>query len=245
MSVLGVTDWYTQALAVGKDPGEQDLVLDSYPLAFLEAVAKRFGACFYNTALIRNNSFEDEDYSITKGTMLPFRPMSSSQAETRAVPRWGLQEEDLPSPKAAWKIQVNGSIVISSAEILAASASSCTSAMVSTVSVPKVKARAEIYLTSPEEKSFRKNSIFEGDRLQTMDVQTWADTWRLDTVNYAVGPSTSRVPFGDRNRIVRGVLLKEVTGRDPGVLFKVGVFPTSAHDNVAVPQTKDVNWTVL
>jgi len=171
--------------------------------------------------------------------------MGSSQAETRAIPRWGLREEDLPSANTAWKIQANGSVVISSAEVLATSAFANTPAMAPADSIPKVKAHAEIYLAYPEEKSFRKDSIIQGDRLQTMDLQTWTDTWRPDTVNYAVGLTISRVPFGNRSRIVRGVLLKGVPGRDPGVLVKVGVFSTSAHSNVAIPPTKEVKWTVL
>jgi hypothetical protein len=76
-------------------------------------------------------------------------------------------------------------------------------------------------------------------------IQTWADTLRPTTANFAVALTLSRAPFGNRTRILRGVLLKAVPGLSKGALVKAGVFTASAHSNVAMLESRAVKWTVL
>jgi hypothetical protein len=79
------------------------MALDIYPFAFLQAVARTFGACFSNSALIQDCRLDSKQLSESKGTLLPFRALSTFETETMAISRWGFEEEDCPSIGAAGK----------------------------------------------------------------------------------------------------------------------------------------------
>jgi hypothetical protein len=237
MSVLGVTDWYTRATREGKN---RNMVLGTYPLEFLRAAANRIGASFFNAVIVRSSSTDEllQKPSI-RGSLLPFRPMERSGAEARFISKWGFEEEDHPSVKS-WVIQADGSVRVSSAGILASSTNE---------SKPAIPL-CEICLAYPLDMRFKAKRPLQNDRLQIVDIQEWSNTWLPISNNYAVALTRSRVP--NRNGYcIRGILLKQVVGPDPGVLVKVGVFTTTSlysrgHPSSATePDPEPVDWTVL
>ena len=119
MSALGVTDWYGTTKADG-----QDLVLGTYPLAFVREAAATLGATFYISLAY--------DYEIPsgyqalkgrfRGSMLPF---AHDTAQTRTVSRHigvphniQYEAEDHPAV-SSWRVNLDGSVTIRRVGILA------------------------------------------------------------------------------------------------------------------------------
>ena len=127
MSALGATDWYDTAEAAGKD-----LVFSSYPLAFVRETASKLGATFYLSMAYDQEipSFLQSFRGEYRGSMLPF---GFDNAETRVVSRHfgvsGLSSDviyEVENHRAvySWEINLDGSVSISHAGILASSKSS-------------------------------------------------------------------------------------------------------------------------
>ena len=57
MSVVGPTDWFTDALKIDKlAEVSKGLVLGLYPPLFLQEIAQKFGGCFYSCIIIEKTA---------------------------------------------------------------------------------------------------------------------------------------------------------------------------------------------
>jgi hypothetical protein len=84
MSVVGATDWYASHVEKYRTaPNEIELVLDTYPVAFLNEAARKTGAAFYATVSsdlrhlkdvidIEGDQWKLRDSSEGAGSLLPF-----------------------------------------------------------------------------------------------------------------------------------------------------------------------------
>ncbi|KAI0192386.1 hypothetical protein EV127DRAFT_314235, partial [Xylaria flabelliformis] len=121
MSAINVTDWYTEYLnRHGEPPPDKDLILGSYPLAFLDEAAAKLGSYFFSTIKPDILTLEPED---VHGSLLPFGPPGWSSSSGLGLGHdWYGDTTDHPS-LAAWKIGVDGSVLLNEAAVLLSSAS--------------------------------------------------------------------------------------------------------------------------
>ncbi|KAI0190576.1 hypothetical protein F4808DRAFT_465638 [Astrocystis sublimbata] len=121
MSAINVTDWYTEYLnRHGEPPPDKDLVLGSYPLAFVNEAAAKLGSNFFSTYKADVLTLEPED---VHGSLLPFGPPGWSPSSGLGLDYdWYGDTTDHPS-LASWKIGVDGSVVLNEAAVLLSSAS--------------------------------------------------------------------------------------------------------------------------
>lgn len=106
MSVVGCTDWFLDDIS--DEPGNRELVLGRYPLAFVEEVRRKTGAAFFATVDHSPIAFTE------KGSLLPF----SAERQDGAMNVRGLLPynhmatvEDHPSV-ATWVIEVSGVVFL-------------------------------------------------------------------------------------------------------------------------------------
>ena len=118
MSVLGVTDWYEEYVGShGSPPPDTDLVLGTYPLAFVREAAQKMSSLFYMAFKPMARLVPVDQVS---GSMLPFGYIGDEQVtlETGALEQEVYQDiVDHPSV-SQWEIQSDGSVEISEAGIL-------------------------------------------------------------------------------------------------------------------------------
>lgn len=109
MSVIGATEWYdAQIKAPGETPGEGDIVLGKYPLAFVREAAAKIGPLFHGTCPL-------DCIESSIGAMLPFFEGDDNSATfpfQYTYPRKDASHD-------AWQITSNGAVVIKSAVIIA------------------------------------------------------------------------------------------------------------------------------
>ena len=125
MSVMDVTDWFTEHLhRHGTRPDEGNLVLDAYPLQFVNEAARKIGAIFYDSlGALRPGGVESQDY----GSMLPFsKPRSGNITINSLKVNPGFRRDcydDVTDHEAVsrWEILESGSVIIREAGILSSS----------------------------------------------------------------------------------------------------------------------------
>jgi hypothetical protein len=125
MSVLGVTQWYKNALAT-KDPMlsleelERDLVLDKYPLDFVNELAAAIPADMFsalqklNIDTARGGSIQD---IAQEGTMLPFSRTHAYYEDADNFRVGGFPSVTHDSV-ARWRVQRDGSVLIPQACVI-------------------------------------------------------------------------------------------------------------------------------
>ncbi|KAL8785649.1 MAG: hypothetical protein Q9195_008546 [Heterodermia aff. obscurata] len=218
MSAIGVTDWYDSARA-----GVKDLVLNSYPLAFVREAASKLGATFYYSVAWDHKI--PRRYQVFRGkycgSMLPF---SFDNAETRVVSRhFGVSSvpnniiyeiDDHPAA-SSWRINVDGSVSIISAGILASSniSTGMNLKMCITIMSPK---------SEPQICSF----------------QEWVSRLPKNRVVYAVSL------LRDAN-FQHGIILQSVSKKTVFLLesvVRIDIFHTRTMD---FPKTSFVNWLAI
>jgi hypothetical protein len=122
MSTLGVTDWYSSELKrKSKEP--QPLVLETYPLAFVQEAARKLGAVFYDFPSARARKVPGE-WNARKppvvGSMLPLMADKGLYSGYAGAPEHSkLNPTDHPSVQT-WTIKVDGSLRIRRAGIVTA-----------------------------------------------------------------------------------------------------------------------------
>lgn len=116
MSALGITDWYKS-----KTKTDTDLVLNTYPLAFVKEAASKLGASFYESVIQRQKTpkwYERFNHAY-KGSMMPFSATNGWHSRINAMPiHYRYRPEDHPAVKT-WTIKQDGCVVIKRAGIVA------------------------------------------------------------------------------------------------------------------------------
>ncbi|RDW56414.1 hypothetical protein BP6252_14159 [Coleophoma cylindrospora] len=123
MSAMGVTDWYVDHLQrYGEAPPDRDLVLGSYPLAFVNEAVSKIGSEFFSSYGLDVLKLPAED---VRGSLLPFGPPGYHLLSGSGLhPDWYGDTVDHPSLKT-WTINVDGSVSIPKATVLLDSEKDC------------------------------------------------------------------------------------------------------------------------
>lgn len=225
MSVLGSTDWYGSRVSATEDIKRKDLatlhfVYQRYPTEFLQEVRSNFGGLFFfvsECVAPRINSFRFSWWPwkrrITgtqqKSTMLPFTE-DMRYSHTRIVPTGTIHNIDHPTLET-WSINVDGSVSIFKAGVVAAS-SSCDRQRDCAVVMPM----ATIWASIPSQK---QNPPFEGK----VSLTNWLDSFRPSAEKYAVVLFKQFV-FPHETWSYRGVLLERVYRQETREFINFGIF---------------------
>lgn len=120
MSAMGITGWYKEYLEEHKEPPpDEDLVLDAYPLAFINEVVSEIGSEFFTNFNPDIMRLEDHD---VRGSLLPFGSPGHHLISGSGL---GVSQSfyddttDEPSLKT-WSIKITGSVHIRKASVLRA-----------------------------------------------------------------------------------------------------------------------------
>lgn len=118
MSAMGITGWYKEYLEEHKEPPpDEDLVLDAYPLSFVNEVVSIIGSEFFTNYDADAMRLEGHDI---QGSLLPF---GSPGVNLTSGSGLGVSQSfyddtfDHPSLKT-WSIQINGSVNIREASVM-------------------------------------------------------------------------------------------------------------------------------
>lgn len=118
MSALGVTEWYTNG-----GQSAQQLVFDDYPLAFLQEAASKIGSPFFDTYPRADKMAVVPGVTgpkglMANGSMLPVNPRSMKYTRTNMFDDFTAERCDHESV-ASWTLNVDGSVRITAAVIVA------------------------------------------------------------------------------------------------------------------------------
>lgn len=123
MSALGVTEWYTSKPTKKTD---NNLVLNTYPLAFVKEAASKLGASFYESVAMPQKIPERHKLlnSSQRGSMLPFSATIGWYSRISAMPiHQRNNAQDHPAVRT-WTINQSGSVDIKQAGIVASTETS-------------------------------------------------------------------------------------------------------------------------
>lgn len=126
MSAMGITDWYDAYFKRhGRPPPDEDLVLDSYPLAFIKEVILKIGSEFYTNFNPNVMNLADQEL---RGTLLPFgRPGFPVTSGSGLGVGQSLYEDTTDHPSLrTWSVNIDGSVSIPEACVLSPTASNST-----------------------------------------------------------------------------------------------------------------------
>jgi hypothetical protein len=120
MSSLGITEWFNSKPQVG----DNDLVLDMYPLEFLREAHSKIGPDFYLASSESPSPWAIFDpFKQRSGTMLPFGRARDSRYRMKSLTRRGTlpcgNADDFHPSVPSWQIQRDGGVRIHQAAILA------------------------------------------------------------------------------------------------------------------------------
>lgn len=118
MSAIGATDWYTNA-----QQSFQNLVFDEYPLEFLQEAARKIGSSFFDTypradKMVVIPGVTGPGGLTASASMLPISPSSRKFLRTNLFDDFSAERCDHESV-AGWVLNVDGSVRISAAAIMA------------------------------------------------------------------------------------------------------------------------------
>ena len=214
MSALGVTEWYTPN---STNKTGSDLVLNTYPLAFVKEAALKLGASFYESTSRQREIPERHDLfnSSQRGSMMPFSVPDGWYSRVETVPlKQRNNAQDHPAVKT-WTIKQNGSVDIKQAGIVASTETSYS------------------YDESPMIIGIKKRGR---SLLHMCPFSDWAKTLPVGSCAYAV--SLLRDWHAQDGLILQGPRKKWfLTQR----LVKVGAFHLPRSD---MPPTSAVDWVV-
>jgi hypothetical protein len=121
MSAMGAMDWHNEYLdRTGKAPPEDNLVLDTFPLAFVREAERKIGGPFFyvnRSAPMKMSRFPGLLTRQSIGSMLPFSGSLNRGSITAMTSRTGVDEDH--DSVSSWTIQTNGCVHIRRAGILA------------------------------------------------------------------------------------------------------------------------------
>ena len=239
MSVLGATQWYD------KQETETSLVLDRYPLAFVNEVRRNFGSAdFFKVQFLHFTAvnivlqcLRDPRYQPRAiGSLLPFGTSHFVAIESTFEPpnRWSHASLD------SWEIRLDGSVHILATSILASSKGKSRPEEAS-----KIPIRAfiwDLHSTSARDVS-HDGDVYQGiPDVEEVDLVTWVS--QRNYVCYAICVVLERCDHNSTLWMSKGVLLREIRS---GLLVKTGCFVIDHWESrqEIFPDSKDVNWVVL
>jgi len=223
MSAVGATDWFVEYVKVhGTSPPENNLVMGTYPLPFVEEASKKMGAIFYSTLREPPGLLSLLFIAWCRqylGSMLPFTiPFFQPSMRTFLSSRIG--NVDFPEIQT-WTITETGSVKISYAAVVGAE--------------PRLGRR---------DANFRAVIIdyHKGkDRYREVNLQAWMREQSRLYSWYAIALTRRRAQ-------ITGLVLKSVPlcGYKTTYLVKVAAFKTSDYYGpIPKVNSETVNWVVL
>jgi hypothetical protein len=226
MSIVGATNWYHSHIMKHKEaPSEREMVLNSYPAAFLNEAAQLTGARFFASVAsdlanlngvvdIEEGAWIPTETSTAIGSLLPF----TLGHTTLLTPEHdNLDTEDHPST-LTWTVLPDGKVNLTLVGLL-----SSTDNAYGRPELPASVLVPGIFTTTP------------GGEINLHD---WTRTFRVapSAYNHAV------CVYQQSRKVLWGVLLKEIGAAKR--LVKVGTFFTGAVHVRDIP-SRDVDWIVL
>ncbi len=120
MSALGFTSWYNDHVNEYRQaPPQVDLVLDLYPVEFLREAHRKIGGTFWLHSRFPEYTAKDVDPIEPLGSLLP---IASRKRQWRvAIAGFSTQSANGDPLTGNWKIQPDGTVVVTQAAILAQS----------------------------------------------------------------------------------------------------------------------------
>lgn len=225
MSVLGATDWYDSRVAriedvKGNDMDSLQFVYRRYPVEFLNEVRAHFGGLFFyisETIVPRKNRYSFSWWPwkrrITgtkqKATMLPLTE-DMQFGHMRIVPTDTIHNLDHPTVQT-WSINVDGSVSILKAGVVAAS-SSCGRQRDPDAVLPRAIVSASI---PGRKQPFPSN--------HTVSLTEWLDSFRPSADKYAI-VLFRKMLFFRRTWSYKGVLLERVYRQNTRDFINIGLF---------------------
>ncbi|KAH6662338.1 hypothetical protein B0J14DRAFT_287743 [Halenospora varia] len=220
MAVLDATEWFSTSL---EDPAEDDLVLNLYPVDFVNEIRAKIGpATFFSSESIEPYFVKSlEQFSSLEevhafGSMLPFGP---------GLPKFfhDIKSDPNMSPDDSmntWTVDPTGCVRINEVVIISSSREVAPADVMSSFIFGPVIGASNDRIVMPQE---------------DVDLHSWVRAYRPSLPNYAIGIYIS--PTGSL-----GILLKEIV---PGVLVKIGSYWENAAASHDIPKSKVVNWVVV
>lgn len=250
MSALGVTDWFTSAIANDTDVYEsleKDLVLGKYPLAFVQELANKRPRDFFGTAHRLHVNIDLGVVSADpyeRGSLLPFGEKQEGDMDTNMMTRiFGdrMQSSTTHHTVSKWIIHQSGSVHMPVAGILASSQRSTTNILPVTMleeyscSVSaslSAETKASLQIPQSREKLWVDLHIWVAKRaLETHAVV-------LDHYSLSDGPRQQGVSFHGR-----GFILERLSTGEMSMVCHF-VFHDMMH-TLDIEQSDEVNWVVL
>jgi hypothetical protein len=246
MSVVGATDWFNQYVTEHQEaPGDDNLVLEYYPVSFLNEIAAKIGPSFYgamHTDLgyllgavdLRRGKWELSSDAKAVGSALPF-----TQSSTPMVPpqKYEFSQYNHPSIQE-WVIQQDGSVRVLQAGYLTFGEDELVE-----------KDGEDMIIAPAVGKDFPKglSGDTEIDTLENEDLEEWLRDFgdASSAPNFAVCLNQQVYLNRDIPGPQVGLLLKQV-GRvgNQSFLVKVGLYFTRASRAWDI-SAKPVDWIIL
>ena len=238
MAVLGVTDWYQKQESPPNS--EPQLVLERFPMAFVNEVRQKLGDHVFFTSDIARDfwiKLNEDQISITqienlkvKGTLLPFsgdrsRDVLRLSLETSALIRRTLEPH---CEISNWQIEANGSVTVPKVCVLMSSFDSSSYDL-----------EALFYVVDHHGIAQRDRRLSNSQ--QMVDMKDWMSQRRYKC--YAV--ALERTKSWEREIYAfSGVIFREIK---PGTLIKSANFSTDwlQAKDYGWSKSQEVNWTVL
>ncbi|KAI1748945.1 hypothetical protein F4782DRAFT_515177 [Xylaria castorea] len=229
MSVTGATQWYkslSDKKILEKTPSssQNQLIMEFYPLDFLQEIIRNVGALFFATvtsdlAILNllvdtaNEGWAPLNLHSAVGSMLPFRTVAGQTAG----PDYAYTETSDHPATTSWLLRHDGSVSMDSAGIVSSSQDPLPS--------------------MPLQASIRVPGHFSTGISERCNLHEWVRDFRLESscANYAVSLRQQTKKFQN------GIILKQIDGR---TMVKIGTFVT---DEMSVDEVESqrVNWIVL
>jgi len=229
MSAIGATHWFRDYKS---PPNDDDLVLDLYPLPFVNEVRKKLGSAsfFSSTPLGWEFHYVLHKFCSEKrtkkrkfeelGSLLPFGPGAHTIAwEIESNPHM-LEHPALQS----WTIEPTGCVRINKAGLTSSSFPSLTS------NFPPIS-QLRCTLVAPSAENDENKLIIQ----QNVDLHAWVKSYKPWSPNFAVCILHSSLAS-------RGILLKEM---EPGIMLKLGSYWQYEPPGYGMPETQEVDWLVM
>lgn len=210
MSVIGATNWWTEALRSGHN-ANANIVLGLYPLAFLREVVSIIGSQFYNSVIVRSASHTEILHKPNiRGSLLPFSPVHDQGSDKKFDGYSEADVEDYPSVQT-WTINSDGSVTIPEAAILTEPAVSPNYKLIGNICLAYVSDKETSYVKNPWK-------MDQDTRYQTVDLWEWKAKPFSSLPTHLVALHSAQ-KLGKES--VFGIVLKEI---EQNVLVKIGVF---------------------
>ena len=235
MSVIGATNWWTEALRSGHD-ANANLVLGLYPLAFLREVVSIIGSQFYNSIVVRSASHTELLHKPNiRGSLLPFSPVYDQGSDEKFDGFSEAEVEDHPSVQT-WTVNSDGSVTIPEAAILTEYAASPNYTLIGNICLAYVSDKETSHVKDPWK-------VDQDTRYQTVDLWEWKAKSFSSLPTHLVALNRAQT-LGKET--VFGIVLVEI---EQNVLVKIGVFNSRPYGPQISQQdmfpTRYPNWTVL